>query len=246
MQSNNETEDIPGGKQMKTKQITEEITIRKTMMYKRGAEMIKALENCPKEELLPLPIIPAFNDELGKWEFFAEEQKKENGIGMLEKGDMDLLEHLSDPDVSYKIQLKSCENNLFHAVIEVTEKEMVTPVEVKDSDTLEEIKKKIIKKGICSKEDLKRNIDVMKAHRCPEELIRQILLRYRKFEKSISVPKTFYIDPDPKSKDASIFALALLNTLTNSATIFEGDKSVFTKTHSCILVFQLDLIQLYQ
>lgn len=226
MQSNNETEDIPGGKQMKTKQITEEITIRKTMMYKRGAEMIKALENCPKEELLPLPIIPAFNDELGKWEFFAEEQKKENGIGMLEKGDMDLLEHLSDPDVSYKIQLKSCENNLFHAVIEVTEKEMVTPVEVKDSDTLEEIKKKIIKKGICSKEDLKRNIDVMKAHRCPEELIRQILLRYRKFEKSISVPKTFYIDPDPKSKDASIFALALLNTLTNSATIFEGDKSV--------------------
>lgn len=40
MQSNNETEDIPGGKQMKTKQITEEITIRKTMMYKRGAEMI--------------------------------------------------------------------------------------------------------------------------------------------------------------------------------------------------------------
>ena len=83
---------------------------------------------------------------------------------MLEKGDMDLLEHLSDPDVSYKIQLKSCENNLFHAVIEVTEKEMVTPVEVKDSDTLEEIKKKIIKKGICSKEDLKRNIDVMKAH----------------------------------------------------------------------------------
>lgn len=113
MQSNNETEDIPGGKQMKTKQITEEITIRKTMMYKRGAEMIKALENCPKEELLPLPIIPAFNDELGKWEFFAEEQKKENGIGMLEKGDMDLLEHLSDPDVSYKIQLKSCENNLF-------------------------------------------------------------------------------------------------------------------------------------
>lgn len=84
----------------------------------------------------------------------------------------------------------------------------------------------IIKKGICSKEDLKRNIDVMKAHRCPEELIRQILLRYRKFEKSISVPKTFYIDPDPKSKDASIFALALLNTLTNSATIFEGDKSV--------------------
>lgn len=66
----------------------------------------------------------------------------------------------------------------------------------------------------------------MKAHRCPEELIRQILLRYRKFEKSISVPKTFYIDPDPKSKDASIFALALLNTLTNSATIFEGDKSV--------------------
>ena len=79
MQSNNETEDIPGGKQMKTKQITEEITIRKTMMYKRGAEMIKALENCPKEELLPLPIIPAFNDELGKWEFFAEEQKKENG-----------------------------------------------------------------------------------------------------------------------------------------------------------------------
>lgn len=74
--------------------------------------------------------------------------------------------------------------------------------------------------------NLKRNIDVMKAHRCPEELIRQILLRYRKFEKSISVPKTFYIDPDPKSKDASIFALALLNTLTNSATIFEGDKSV--------------------
>ena len=103
---------------MSTKQTREEITIRKTMMYKRGAEMIKALENCPKEELLPLPIIPAFNDELGKWEFFAEEQKKENGIGMLEKGDMDLLEHLSDPDVSYKIQLKSCENNLFHAVIE--------------------------------------------------------------------------------------------------------------------------------
>lgn len=107
---------------MSTKQTREEITIRKTMMYKRGAEMIKALENCPKEELLPLPIIPAFNDELGKWEFFAEEQKKENGIGMLEKGDMDLLEHLSDPDVSYKIQLKSCENNLFHAVIEVNRK----------------------------------------------------------------------------------------------------------------------------
>lgn len=47
---------------MSTKQTREEITIRKTMMYKRGAEMIKALENCPKEELLPLPIIPAFND----------------------------------------------------------------------------------------------------------------------------------------------------------------------------------------
>ena len=56
-----------------------------------------------------------------------------------------------------------------------------------DLDAIEKEMKKIIKKGICSKEDLKRNIDVMKAHRCPEELIRQILLRYRKFEKSISV-----------------------------------------------------------
>ena len=35
---------------MSTKQTREEITIRKTMMYKRGAEMIKALENCPKED----------------------------------------------------------------------------------------------------------------------------------------------------------------------------------------------------
>lgn len=61
---------------MSTKQTREEITIRKTMMYKRGAEMIKALENCPKEELLPLPIIPAFNDELGKWEFLQKNKRK--------------------------------------------------------------------------------------------------------------------------------------------------------------------------
>lgn len=61
---------------MKTKQITEEITIRKTMMYKRGAEMVTALENCPADKLLPVPIIPAFNNELGKWEFFAEEKKE--------------------------------------------------------------------------------------------------------------------------------------------------------------------------
>lgn len=210
---------------MKTKQITEEITIRKTMMYKRGAEMVTALENCPADKLLPVPIIPAFNNELGKWEFFAEEKRKENGIGMLENGDTDLLEHLSDPAVSYKIQLKSYEKNLFHAVVQAEEKEMIASVEV-DSKTLEMIKKKIIKEEICSKEDLERNINVMKAHRCPEELIRQILLRYRKFEKPVSVPKTFYIDPEPGSKEASIFSLALLNTLTNSATIFEGDKSV--------------------
>lgn len=34
---------------MSTKQTREEITIRKTMMYKRGAEMIKALETARKK-----------------------------------------------------------------------------------------------------------------------------------------------------------------------------------------------------
>lgn len=57
------------------------IKIQKAMTYPKAADMMQLLD-ANTEEYLPLKIIVCEN-KVGKVEFFAEEMKKENGIGFL-------------------------------------------------------------------------------------------------------------------------------------------------------------------
>lgn len=203
------------------------IKIQKAMTYPKAADMMQLLD-ANTEEYLPLKIIVCEN-KVGKIEFFAEEMKKENGIGFLARGQeeaADIFRQYFQKKINCSVYLVSYEtgrNVIFHAELEyeTCEAELLQV----DASVFEDMCQQIIGLGIAGRKELERNIRVMKEHRFPDELIRQILSRYRKYDRPIHIPKTIYIDPDKESK-TSLLALCAINILIGSPLILEGDKSV--------------------
>ncbi|MGN0294747.1 MAG: hypothetical protein ACI4D3_12180 [Lachnospiraceae bacterium] len=202
------------------------IEIKKTAAYKKGTEMLMLLDTL-KEAYLPVPIRIAENEKLGKIEFFAEELKKENGIGFLaaEQENVEAaIKNLLSEEIPYQLFLKGHKGNVMKA--ELSWEEVVKAEVEVDTEAFADLKKHILDHHFCTEEELERNIRVMKAHRCNDEMIRQVLSTYRHYDRPANVPGTIYVDPDPESKKASLFSDCLLNTLIGAATIYEGDKSV--------------------
>ena len=216
---------------MNTTKRTENFKIRKTIRHAKGKEVILALDALSGKEL-PTPIFVEFNDNLKKWEFYAEElpedeRKKDFAIGTLEEGDPDVLESLSEENITYTMKLTGHTGNIMDAVMTIEETEMVAAVkeEVKTDDLLDQI----VSDGIMTKEDIKERLDWAKDHRIPAEAIRQVAERFwtKAPNKPVSKPKTLYINDNPRSESASIVALAILAILTRlGGILFEGDKSV--------------------
>lgn len=208
----------------KTKEMT--LEIKKTALYRKGSEIIKMLDEMNAGDTLPVKVLLSVNGNSGTLEAYVDEVAKPNAIGMVQTSDelIEVMHDIEDEKCSYVLQLVGHNGNLMQGNLKLT---YVQNKEVRvDTSVFDDLKNKIVSEGICSAEDLERNINVMKAHRCPDELIRTVLSSYRKYEKRACVPKTIYIDPNPKSKEASLFSLCLLNTMIGAATIYEGDKSV--------------------
>lgn len=214
---------------MKKNMKTMGINIRKTVRFKKGEEILHMLDEtiAAGGTRLPVKILFEKNEKTGKIEFYAESISKENGIGDLapkQETQESVLLELLERKYPYELVLNSRKDKVMHGILswEVAEKEEI----VVDSSVFDELKQHILKNGFCSEEILEKNIAVMKSHRFTDEMIRQVLSRYRHYEKAANVPKTYYIDPDPTSKQASLFSECVLNALIGSATIYEGDKSV--------------------
>lgn len=205
------------------------IKIQKTSTYPKASVMMQLLDS-NTEAYLPVKIILLKNAS-GKIEFFAEGTGKENGIGFLAKGQdeaSEILELILDGKATYELYLVSyaCQNRrqvIFDAELRYKkcEKDQIKV----DTSVFDSLCERIVQSDICSKEDLERNIRVMKEHRFPDELIHQVLLKYRKYDRPTRVPKTIYIDPDPESQ-TSLLALCAINIVIGAPLILEGDKSV--------------------
>ena len=184
------------------------IKIQKTMTYPKAADMMQLLD-ANTEEHLPVKIIASEN-KFGKIEFFAEEVKKENGIGFLARGQenaTEIFRQYFQKKINCSVSLVSYEtarNVIFHAELTYETCE-AKPLQI-DASVFEDLCRKIMGLGIAGREELERNIRVMKAHRFPDELIRQILLRYRKYDRPIHIPKTIYIDPDKETKTSLLIS----------------------------------------
>lgn len=202
-----------------------EVKIRKTIGYPKGNDIIQMLETM-KGKALPMKAFFQWNDKIHKMEFAVEEFTQDNKIGILQDDGniQDTLKDILDEGLKYDLALESVNGNVIKGTLTVSCPEVVA-VEVKEDETMEKLKAKIIKDEICAEQDLERNIQTMRKLRCPDELIRQVLMRYRKFERAGHIPKTIYVDPDPK-QNPSIFSNILLNVLIGAPLIFEGDKSV--------------------
>lgn len=203
-----------------------EVKIKKTMVHSEGGKLIPLVQELRPGEKLEIPILIGKNDR-DKIEFYSEEKKPEKAIGFLDKGQEDvedLVEDIIDGRTTYKCYLTGVEGSVFTGKIKYENVEAEVPKV--DSQEFEDIIAEIVAKGICEEDRVRKNIEIMKSHRCPDEMIRQILLTYRKYDKAVKVPKTTYVDADPKNPDQSIFSQCLLNTLIKSPTIYEGDKSV--------------------
>lgn len=98
------------------------IKIQKAMTYPKAADMMQLLD-ANTEEYLPLKIIVCEN-KVGKIEFFAEEMKKENGIGFLARGQeeaADIFRQYFQKKINCLVYLVSYEtgrNVIFHAELE--------------------------------------------------------------------------------------------------------------------------------
>lgn len=207
---------------------TKMIKIQKASTYPKASAMMQLLDTKADPGVLPIKIVPK-KKASGKIEFFAEEVKKENGIGFLAKGQdeiAEIIEFILEGKATYELFLVSYSDQspiTFEAELkyEKCEKEQIKV----DTSVFDSICEHIVQSDICSKEDLERNIRVMKEHRFPDELIRQVLLKYRKYDRPARVPKTIYIDPDTNAK-TSLLALCAINIVIGSPLILEGDKSV--------------------
>jgi len=90
------------------------------------------------------------------------------------------------------------------------------------SKEIEEVSKEKIDAGIISKEDLDRNIEVMRNNHVSEKLIYEAIKRYEKQEVPVRVPKTFYREMD---KDSRNFSNLVASSLCGQANILKGEKS---------------------
>lgn len=208
---------------------TFQTNFRKRTIDPRGSEFISlasSLNGNGQEVTVPILLSALNTSQIAA---YAEEISPANAIGMINTSNKDFsaIAEMLDSGAEYKARVVGVGGaNIL--VVRIEEYAPEAGAITSDNDTLdiEAEKHRIISEGICSEADLERNIKVMRGHRCSDEMIRQILATYRHYDKPAMVPKTIYIDPDPKSKEESIFSLCLLNTLIGAATIYEGDKSV--------------------
>ena len=212
---------------MKIKKTHNDLHLRKRSTDPRGTEFITLAQALEAGAEVSVPVILQREGE-NLIAAYAEEVAQCNRIGVMRAADssFNVLCEVLESGCEYRARATGT-NGKDSITIKVEEYEPEVKAASDDDtgDLAEEIKR-IVYMGICDEESLKRNIRVMRSHRCSEEMIRQILATYREYDKAAHVPKTIYIDPEPKSKEESIFSLCLLNTLIGAATIYEGDKSV--------------------
>lgn len=203
------------------------IKIQKAATYPKAGSMMQLIDT-KTETRLPVKILVAKN-KTGKIEFFAEEVSKENGIGFLARGQEEaagILEDYFAHKMTCEVYLVSYETSRQVTFIAELDYESCESKQIQvDTSVFDEICKNIIAQGIATREEMERNIQVMKNHRFPDELIRQVLLKYRKYDRPVRVPKTIYIDPDKESQ-TSLLALCAINIVIGAPLILEGDKSV--------------------
>ena len=203
------------------------IKIQKAATYPKAGTMMQLIDS-KTETRLPIKILVEKN-KTGKIEFFAEEVSKENGIGFLARGQEEatgILEDFFAHKMTCEVYLVSYETSRQVTFIAELDYESCESKQIQvDTSVFDEICKNIIAQGIATREELERNIQVMKNHRFPDELIRQVLLKYRKYDRPVRVPKTIYIDPDKESQ-TSLLALCAINIVIGAPLILEGDKSV--------------------
>ena len=188
---------------------TFQTNLRKRTIDPRGSEFINlasSLNGNGQEVTVPILLSTLNTSQIAA---YAEEISPANAIGMINTSNKDFsaIAEMLDSGAEYKARVVGVGGaNIL--VVRIEEYAPEAGAITSDNDTLdiEAEKHRIISEGICSEADLERNIKVMRGHRCSDEMIRQILATYRHYDKPAMVPKTIYIDPDPKSKEESIFS----------------------------------------
>lgn len=209
----------------KTKTI--QANLRSSSTCPARKDVFSLLDSHPDGEKLNVKVAYELSKDSTRYLFYLEEIAPAKKFAEMKRDTMEadtaLNETLNDRGKA-SIFLTGRDNSIIHAVIEFQPFE--EKVAVLDQSAFEKEIDRIVHGAIATTEDCETAIRIMQAHRFPDQLIVLALQYWDKYEKPIRMPETVYIDTEPKSKEPSILARAVVEVLCGHHMIFEGDKSV--------------------
>lgn len=203
------------------------LTIKKTVIQKKGSEVIAALANGGK---VAGTILIADDKVINRLTVYLGDTQKENAIGMIEAiSTLDGSQAFPQEEIrgmlktGYTAELIGLGEAANTFKVKFTE--IVPDVKKKKgSDDYEKEIKRVVEAGYCTETEVRERIEVMEALYIPKSMIVDILKRYRKYKRPAKRPSTIFVDP--YGENTAIIRQAFINILTGRAQVFEGPKSV--------------------
>ena len=222
-------------------------TLRASSTCPARKDVFSLLDSHPDGEKLSVKIDYEMSKDGTRYIFYLENVSPEKKFAEMKRDSLEAdiaLESAPNDTGKAVIFLMGHTGNMIDASIEYTA--FAEQVATLDSSVFEKEIDRIVHEAIATSEECETAISIMKAHRFPDELIIMALRYWDKFEKPVRTPETVYIDTEPKSKEPSILARAVVEVLCGHHMIFEGDKSVgknmCAETLAYILHLPFDMI----
>lgn len=204
------------------------LIVRKTILQKKGNEVIQALTN---GSAVVGQLLISVDKMTNRLTVYLNDEQKENAIGMVEEITNAAGDNFPQEEIRgmLKTGYESCITKLGMKpnTFEIKFTEIVPDVKIKKraNDDFEPEIKRVVDAGYCTETDVRERIQVMTDLRIPNEIIVDVLRRYRKYNKPVKKPSTIWVDPYT-DRDEPIMMDAIINMLLGRAQVFEGPKSV--------------------
>lgn len=204
------------------------LTIKKTVMQRKGSEVISVLQNGSK---VTGEVFIDNDPVMNRLTVYLDTKNKEDAIGMVEAitnedGSLAFPAEEIRPmlKIGYTAEIIGLGSNTNTFMISFTEIVPNVKKRQNKSEDYETEITRVVNAGYCTETEVRERISVMEDLFIPKEMIVDILKRYRNYKRPAKRPSTIFIDP--YGENMAIMRQAFINVLTGRAQIFEGPKSV--------------------
>lgn len=203
------------------------LTIKKTVMQKKGGEVLQALQSGSK---VAGAILIDNDPVMNRLTAYLGTKEKANAIGMIEAITNDAGKAFPEEEIKgmlktgYAAEILDLSDSPNTFLIKFTE---IVPDVKKRKNASDDYKaeiERVVNAGYCTEAEVRERIEVMETLYIPKDMIVDILRKYRNYKRPAKRPSTVFVDPYGES--LAIIRQACINILTGRAQIFEGPKSV--------------------